>query len=66
MNKSHALAKLLLVLHERRLRDAIGRFFLHRFHQNRKLELPRPPDPLPAWDHQEIRHVDAVIVQDLF
>jgi hypothetical protein len=64
--KGHALAELLVGLDERRLRNAVGRLFFHRLHQDWELELPGPCDALAARDDDEIRHVDAMVAEDLF
>src|SRR6266496_2554739 len=66
VNERDAFAELLVVLHERRLRNAVRRFFSDRLYQDRKLELPRAPDPLTARDDKEIRHVNAMIMENLF
>src|SRR5438477_6824630 len=64
MNERDAFAELLVVLHERRLRNAVRRFFSDRLYQDRKLELPRTPDPLAAQHNEEIRNVDPVLMQN--
>ncbi len=66
VNERDAFAELLVVFHERRLRNAVRRFFSDRLYQDRKLELPRTPDPLAARNDQEIRHVNAMIMENLF
>src|SRR5439155_26999293 len=66
MNKRHPLTEIVVGLDERRLRNAVGRFFFHRLDQDRKLELLRSPDALAARNDDEMGHMDSVIVQNFF
>ena len=54
------------VLDERRLRNPERRLFLQRFDQDRKLELLRPRNAFATRNDDEMRHMDAVIMQDFF
>ncbi len=66
MDEGDPVAELLVVLHERGLRDAERRLFLHRLDEERELEPARPRDALAARDDDEVRGVNAVIAEDLF
>ena len=66
VNERDALLELLVGLDERRLRNAVGRLFLHRLHQDRELGPLQPRDPLAARDDHEVRHVDVMIAEDFF
>ena len=66
MNKSHALAELLVGIDERRLRNSIRCLFLHRLYQDWEPELLRPRDALTTWNDDEMRDMDTVIMQDFF
>src|SRR5204862_8288432 len=66
MNKSDPLTEIVVGLDERRLRNAVGRFFFYGLYQDRKLELLGSPDALAARNDDEMGHMDSVIVQNLF
>src|SRR5437667_8701967 len=66
VNKGDPLAELLVVLDERCPRNAVGCLFFDRLNQDWKLELPGPCDALAARNDHEVRHMDAVIVENLF
>src|SRR4029077_12219104 len=66
VNKTDPLTEIVVGLDERRLRNAVGRFFFYGLDQNRKLELLRSPDALAARNDDEMGHMDSVIVQNLF
>src|SRR5439155_25291209 len=66
VNKSDTLAELLIRLNERCPRNAVGRLFFRWLNQDRKLELFGPRNALAARNDHEVRHMDAVIVENLF
>ena len=66
MNKRGAFPELLVRLNKRGLRNAVGGLFFYRLHQNRELKLSRAGNALAARNDDEVRNVDAVIMQNLF
>src|SRR4029450_1352991 len=66
VNKSDPLPELVVGFDKRRPRNSVGGFFFHRLYQDRKLDLLGSPDALAARDDDEVRHVDTVIMQNLF
>ena len=66
MDKRAALFELLVVLDKRCARNSIRRLFLHRLDQERELQRLRSRDALAARDDDESRHMNLVIMQDLF
>src|SRR4029453_6705790 len=66
VNKSDPLPELVVGFDKRRPRNSVGGFFFYRLYQDRKLQLLGSPDALTARDDDEVRHVDTVIMQNLF
>src|SRR5439155_4623022 len=66
MNKRRAFPELLGRLNKGGLRNAVGGFFFYRLHQDRELELLGTGNALTARDDDEVRNVDAVIMQNFF
>ncbi len=66
MNKRRAFPELLICLNKGGLRNAVGGFFFYRLHQDRKLKLLGAGDALTARNDDEVRNVDAMIMQNFF
>src|SRR5438270_1795020 len=66
MNKCGAFAELLVRLNKGGLRNTVGGFFFYRLHQDRELELLGAGNALTARNDDEVRNVDAVIMQNFF
>src|SRR6266567_3597351 len=66
MYKRRAFPELLVCLDKGGLRNTVGGFFLYRLHQDRELKLPGAGNALTARNDDEVRNVDAMIMQDFF
>ena len=64
VDELHAFRELLVVLHERGLRDAVGGLLLQRLDEDGELQVFRPHAALAAGNDHEIRRVDAVVAED--
>src|SRR5207248_7371286 len=64
VDKRRAFPELLVRLNKGCLRNAVGGLFFYRLHQDRKLELFGAGNALAARNDDEVRNVNAMIMQN--
>ena len=66
MNEFDTLGESFIIVDNGGLRNANRAFFDNRFHQEWKLQAPRPHHFLPHGEDSESRHRDSMVRENLF